>query len=171
MRRECRERFPRQRLHKKPLISDPDMHQGTPITHVPWCMPGSLTRGGGETFPAFLAHAQPVIRYLVRVPLWGAVSFLHRDYLPSVWICLFSYCAGNINGLVQKRRKYSMLATELCLSYTNPSMHCQRIWIIAISVKCKKTCLKETKCMNLIFGARHSYMHGDICIYDTLVSG
>ena len=26
-----------------PLVSDPDMHQGTCVTHVPWCMPGSLT--------------------------------------------------------------------------------------------------------------------------------
>ena len=25
------------------LISDPDMHHGTWVTHVPWCMPGSLT--------------------------------------------------------------------------------------------------------------------------------
>ena len=24
-------------------VSDPDMHHGTCITHVPWCMPGSLT--------------------------------------------------------------------------------------------------------------------------------
>ena len=28
-----------------PRISDPDMHHGTCVTHVPWCMPGSLTRG------------------------------------------------------------------------------------------------------------------------------
>ena len=26
-------------------ISDPDMHHGTCVTHVPWCMPGSLTKG------------------------------------------------------------------------------------------------------------------------------
>ena len=26
-------------------ISDPDMHHGTYVTHVPWCMPGSLTGG------------------------------------------------------------------------------------------------------------------------------
>ena len=26
-----------------PCISDPDMHHGTCLTHVPWCMPGSLT--------------------------------------------------------------------------------------------------------------------------------
>ena len=26
-----------------PRVSDPDMHHGTRVTHVPWCMPGSLT--------------------------------------------------------------------------------------------------------------------------------
>ena len=26
-------------------VSDLDMHQGTCVTHVPWCMPGSLTSG------------------------------------------------------------------------------------------------------------------------------
>ena len=28
-----------------PLVSDPDMHHGTCVTHVPWCMPGLLTSG------------------------------------------------------------------------------------------------------------------------------
>ena len=28
-----------------PQVSDPDMHHGTCVTHVPWCMPGSLTSG------------------------------------------------------------------------------------------------------------------------------
>ena len=40
MRRECRERFPRHRG-----VSDPDMHHGTCVMHVPWCMPRSLTSG------------------------------------------------------------------------------------------------------------------------------
>ena len=50
-----------------PLVSDPDMHHGPCVTHVPWCMPGSLTSGflwnrrWGKTFPAFPAHAQPAI--------------------------------------------------------------------------------------------------------------
>ena len=50
-----------------PRVSDPDMHHGTCVTHVPWCMPGSLTSGclwnrrRGKTFPAFPAHAQPAI--------------------------------------------------------------------------------------------------------------
>ena len=26
-----------------PQVNDPDMHHGTCVTHVPWCMPGSLT--------------------------------------------------------------------------------------------------------------------------------
>ena len=26
-------------------VSDSDMHHGTCVTHVPWCMPGSLTSG------------------------------------------------------------------------------------------------------------------------------
>ena len=28
-----------------PPVSDPNMHHGTCVTHVPWCMPGSLTIG------------------------------------------------------------------------------------------------------------------------------
>ena len=50
-----------------PATSDPDMHHGMCVTHVPWCMPGSLTsvfhwsRWRGKTFPAFPAHAQPAI--------------------------------------------------------------------------------------------------------------
>ena len=28
-----------------PRVSDPDMHNGECVTHVPWCMPGSLTSG------------------------------------------------------------------------------------------------------------------------------
>ena len=28
-----------------PRVSDPDMHHGTCMTHVPWCMPGLLTSG------------------------------------------------------------------------------------------------------------------------------
>ena len=50
-----------------PQMSDPDMHHGTCVTHVPWCMPGSPTSGflwnrrRGKTFPAFPAHAQPAI--------------------------------------------------------------------------------------------------------------
>ena len=43
--------FPRRRFQRKPVVSDPGMHHGTCVTHVPWCMSGSLTRGRGENVP------------------------------------------------------------------------------------------------------------------------
>ena len=51
MRRECQKRFPRHRVQRKPIDSDPDMHHGTCVTHVPWCMSGLLTRGDGANVP------------------------------------------------------------------------------------------------------------------------
>ena len=45
------DRLPRHQVQRKPLVSDPGMHQDTCVTHVSWCMSGSLTRGGGENAP------------------------------------------------------------------------------------------------------------------------
>ena len=68
--RECRERFSRHGLQGKPLVSDPGMHHGTCVTHVPWCMSRSLTCGGGENVPGIPgACATPNFTYLVRGPL------------------------------------------------------------------------------------------------------
>ena len=53
--------FPRRRLQRKPPISDPGMHHGTCVTHVPWCMSGSLTRGGGENVPGIPDACTPAI--------------------------------------------------------------------------------------------------------------
>ena len=72
MRRECLERFPRHRLQRKPLVSDPGMHHGTCVTQVPWCMSGSLTRSGGENVPGIPgACATRNFAYLVRGPCRG----------------------------------------------------------------------------------------------------
>ena len=69
MRRECRESFLRHLLQRKPLVSDPGMHHGTCVTHVPWCMSGSLTRGGGENVPGIPgACATRNLTYLLRDP-------------------------------------------------------------------------------------------------------
>ena len=70
-----------------PRISYPDMHHGTCVTHVPWCMPGSLTsgflwcrwRGNVPGIPG--ACTAYKFTYLVRVPcsvthwLWIRRSF------------------------------------------------------------------------------------------------
>ena len=53
--------FPRRRFQRKPLVSDPEMHHGTCVTHVPWCMSGSLTRGDGENVPGIPGACAPAI--------------------------------------------------------------------------------------------------------------
>ena len=77
MHRECRERFPCHRLQRKPLVSDPGMHHGTCVSHVPWCMSGSLTRGGGGNVPGILgACATRNFTYLARGPCWARYPVL-----------------------------------------------------------------------------------------------
>ena len=53
--------FPRRRFQSKPLVSDPGMHHGTCVTHVPWCMSGSLTCGDGENVPGIPGACAPAI--------------------------------------------------------------------------------------------------------------
>ena len=53
--------FPRRRFQRKPLVSDPGMHHGTCVTHVPWCMSGSLTYGDGENVPGIPGACAPAI--------------------------------------------------------------------------------------------------------------
>ena len=78
MRRECRERFPRHLLQRKLLISNPGVHHGTCVTHVPWCLSGSLTNGDGENVPCIPgACATRNFTYLARVP-WYAVCEIPR---------------------------------------------------------------------------------------------
>ena len=53
--------FPCRRFQGNPLISDPGMHHGTCVTHVPWCMSGSLTCGNGENVPGIPGACAPAI--------------------------------------------------------------------------------------------------------------
>ena len=77
MRRECRARFPRHRLQRRPLVCDPGMHHDTCVTHVSWCMSGSLTRGGGENVPGIPgACAIRNVTYLARGPLCNNYLFI-----------------------------------------------------------------------------------------------
>ena len=86
--RECRERFPRHRLQRNPLVSDLSMHYGTCVTHVPWYMTGSLTRGGGENVPGIPgACATSNFTYLARGPCspcirnhWQYSSVAHFEF-------------------------------------------------------------------------------------------
>ena len=72
------ETFLRHRLQRKPQVNDTGMHHGTCVTHVPWCMSGSLTRGGRDNAPGISSACE--IRnftYLVR----GSYRHLSIDYI------------------------------------------------------------------------------------------
>ena len=61
--------FSSHRLQRNPIVSDPGMHHGTCVTHVPWCTSGSLTRDGGENVPGIPgACATRHFAYLARGP-------------------------------------------------------------------------------------------------------
>ena len=76
---ECQERFPRQRLRRKPLVSDPGMHTGACLAHVPSCLSGSLTRSGRESVPGIPgACATLNFTYLTIVP-WSGTQRIKND--------------------------------------------------------------------------------------------
>ena len=82
--RECREHFLRHRLQRKHLSSDPGMHHGTGVTHVSWCMSGSLTSGGGSKRPGIPgACATRNFTYLVRGPWFIREGLFWSDYIIS----------------------------------------------------------------------------------------
>ena len=90
MHRECRESFPHHHLQRKPLVSDRGIHHGTRVTHMPWCMSGSLTHVAGKKFPAFPAHAQPTI-----LRIWQeAHAFASQNPRSPHWLPLFSRGVG-----------------------------------------------------------------------------
>ena len=68
--------FPSGRHQRKPLVSDPGMHHGTCVTHVPWCMPGSLTRGGGENFPGITGTCAPAILRIWQEAYGDSIGFV-----------------------------------------------------------------------------------------------
>ena len=53
--------IPRRRFQRKPIVSDRGIHHGTCVTHVPWCMSGSLTCGDGENVPGIPGACAPAI--------------------------------------------------------------------------------------------------------------
>ena len=69
--------FPRRWFQWKPLVSDPGMHHGTCVTHVPWWMSGSLTRGDGENIPGACA---PAIMHI-----WQEAYVITYHLIESMW--------------------------------------------------------------------------------------
>ena len=78
----------------EPLVSDPSMHHGTCVTHVPWCMSGSLTRCGWENIPGILgASANRNFMCLTRGP-WSTITrnvFGYRWFRINIKWYILSY--------------------------------------------------------------------------------
>ena len=92
MRRECRERFPRHRG-----LAMTNMHHGTRVTHMPWCMPGSLTSGFlwslwrekcSRHFRRMCTHN---FTYLVRAP-WNRQQGVKTHYEGPWRQCRMRHC-------------------------------------------------------------------------------
>ena len=93
MRREYRERFPRHRLQRKPPVSEPGTQRGTCVTHVSWCMSGSLTCGAAEKFPT---HAQPAVLRISMCSPWRVswnIGNGSPTFLCWYWICYSALCS------------------------------------------------------------------------------
>ena len=76
--------FPCRRFQGNPLVSDPGMHHGTCVTHVPWCMSGSLTCGDGENIPGIPGACAPAILSIwqeAHGPITGKPSQYRREQI------------------------------------------------------------------------------------------
>ena len=75
--------FFRHRLQNKPRVSYSCKNHHTCVTHVSWCMSGSLTHGGGESVPSIPgACATRNFTYLIRSP-WKHFPH-HRPFMVSL---------------------------------------------------------------------------------------
>ena len=80
---------PRHRLQRKTLVSDPVMHHGTCVTHVPWCMSGSLTRCGEEIVPGIPDACAPAILRIWQeahcLSLGYIIDHISKMYILALW--------------------------------------------------------------------------------------
>ena len=129
MRRECRERFPPPSISKETAVNDPDMHHGTCVTHVPWCMSGSLTRGGGENVPGIPgACANLNFTYLARGPLRESITMMSRQLWGFVFNRTIScWFKSFFITLTMKLSNYCIVG-PLRSSHKRPVMHVCMSW-------------------------------------------
>ena len=152
---EWQERFPRHQLQRKPLVNDPGMRHGTWVTHVPWCMSGSLTPGGGENVPGipdacatrnfYVSWKKPILeKYYIWVEpvIWCSVE-LYTGRGPYRYIRDAIWRYWSVSSLVQ--------AMACCLNqcwliinsalWHSPVSHSTRNALELISNICQKNAL------------------------------
>ena len=79
-----------------PRVSYPDMHHGTCVTHVQWCMSGSLTSGfiwksvAAKTFPVFQRMHNPKFSISGKRPKKCAGDMRHTK-----WLYVYGHVCAN----------------------------------------------------------------------------
>ena len=115
---ECWERFPRHRLQRIPLGSDTGMHHGTCVRHVPRCMSGSLTGGGGENVPGIPGScATRNFTYLARGP-WLVACSPARHHLNQRW-CITHWASRDKLICIKTQFFCSRTCTRIYISSAN----------------------------------------------------
>ena len=101
--------FPCRRFQGNPLVSDPGMHNGTWVTHVPWYMSGSLTCGDGENVPGIPGACAPAILSIWQeahdgITHWGLIKiagiiitnyFSSQILTTTVWATVCTVLSNN----------------------------------------------------------------------------
>ena len=107
--------FPRHRFKRKPLVSDPGMHHGTCVTHVPWYMSGSLTCGDGENVPGIPGACAPA-----NLRIWQEA---HCGYIKTVgyrsWVSGYELLSDVFD--ISSSRWWQTLS---CIKHINGEMWC-----------------------------------------------
>ena len=96
MLRECRERFPRHRLQRKPLVRDPGRHHGTRtmiwvrgyLTNCLCCFFFKLT----TAVPSFWISLLYLISDVTTGLCWYPFGSLHASIRLDTFLCLESWC-------------------------------------------------------------------------------
>ena len=82
---------PRRQFQRKPLVSDPGMHHGTCVTHVPWCMSGSLTCDEGGNVPGIPGACAPAILRIWQdahgLPVYYSISQKMTGFIANDMTC------------------------------------------------------------------------------------
>ena len=129
--RECRKGISRHQLQRKSLAIDPGVHQGTCVTHVLWCMSGSLARDGGENVPGIPgACATHNFTYLARGPWMSGAA---AGWVPQTSVRM-------VRANVDQRKwspytEHALQRRNMSLAYTSIPIHAKshRNRIIKIS--------------------------------------
>ena len=137
---------PHRRLQRKPLVSDPGMHHGTCVTHVPWCVSGSLARGGGINVPG-IPGAYPQFYVSGKRPIEWSTAM--NSFLVQRWLLLH---------VMEKDLLYQWAQILKCRKLTLPYIHAA----LAIMNGHGVCLLSFTECIMEIFVG---YKWTTICVF------